>query len=119
MSEFVHSGRRLIANRKFQEAVKVCRLGLLKDPACLEGRLVLAQALMSLARYDEVLAEARAALELDPGSAEGTILLGEALFSRAPMHRPGTRSARPRSCHHRTRRSSAFCPSWRPRPRQA
>ena len=80
MSEFVHSGRRLIANRKFQEAVKVCRLGLLKDPACLEGRLVLAQALMSLARYDEVLAEARAALELDPGAPKGTILLGEALF---------------------------------------
>lgn len=80
MHEFVHTARRLFAGRKFQDAVKVCRLGLLKDPACLEGRIVLGQSLLSLARYDEVLAEARAALEIQDRSAEATVLLGEALF---------------------------------------
>ncbi len=80
MNEFVNTGRRLVASRKFQEAVKVCRLGLLKEPACVPGRLVLAQALMSLARYDEVLAETRAALEVETDSAEATVLMGEALF---------------------------------------
>jgi tetratricopeptide (TPR) repeat protein len=76
----VHNGRKLLAARKFQEAVKTCRLGLLENPANVEGRLVLAQALMSLARYDEVIAEARAALELEEDSSKATILLGEALF---------------------------------------
>jgi tetratricopeptide (TPR) repeat protein len=80
VKEFVHNGRKLLATRKFQEAVKVCRIGLLEDPASVEGRLVLAQALMSLARYDEVIAEARAALELKEESAPATVLLGEALF---------------------------------------
>jgi len=80
VKEFVHSGRKLLATRKFQEAVKVCRIGLLEDPASVEGRLVLAQALMSLARYDEVIAETRAALELRNDSAPATVLLGEALF---------------------------------------
>jgi len=80
LKEFVHNGRKLLATRKFQEAVKVCRIGLLEDPASVEGRLVLAQALMSLARYDEVIAETRAALELREDSAPATVLLGEALF---------------------------------------
>ena len=80
VKEFVHSGRKLLATRKFQEAVKICRIGLLEDPASVEGRLVLAQALMSLARYDEVIAETRAALELREDSAPATVLLGEALF---------------------------------------
>ncbi len=80
VKEFVHNGRKLLATRKFQEAVKICRIGLLEDPASVEGRVVLAQALMSLARYDEVIAETRAALELKEDSAPATVLLGEALF---------------------------------------
>jgi len=80
LHEFVHTARRLFAGRKFQDAAKVCRLGLLKDPSCLEGRIVLGQSLLSLARYDEVVAEARAALEIQESSSEATVLLGEALF---------------------------------------
>jgi hypothetical protein len=66
-SDFVTRGQALVSSGQYQEAVKVCRLGLLGRPTTVEGRVVLGQALLALKRYDEVLAEMRVALELDHG----------------------------------------------------
>ena len=41
------------AAAQFQEAVRVCRLGLLAHPTLVEGRLVLGMALMALSRFGE------------------------------------------------------------------
>ena len=81
-SDFVSRGQALVAAGQFQEAVKVCRLGLLGRPTTVEGRVVLGQALLALKRYDEVLAEMRVALELDHGSIPAQVLKGEALLRK-------------------------------------
>jgi len=81
-NDFVSRGQALIASGQFQEAVKVCRLGLLGRPTEVNGRLVLAQALMALRRYDEVLAEMRVTLELESGLAAAHSMRGEALLRK-------------------------------------
>ena len=73
-SDFVSRGQALVAAGQFQEAVKVCRLGLLGRPTTVEGRVVLGQALLALKRFDEVLAEMRVALELDHTSIPAQVL---------------------------------------------
>jgi tetratricopeptide (TPR) repeat protein len=80
--DFVQRGKVLIVRRQFQEAVKVCRLGLLAHPTYVEGRLVLGMALMALTRHDEVLSEMRVALELEPDNPMAYLLKGEALFHK-------------------------------------
>jgi tetratricopeptide (TPR) repeat protein len=84
-SDFVSRGQALVAAGQFQEAVKVCRLGLLGRPTSLEGRLVLGQALLALKRYDEVLAEMRAALEFDNASLAAQVLRAEALLRKGDV----------------------------------
>ena len=81
-SDFVSRGQSLLAAGQYQEAVKICRLGLLGRPSAVEGRVVLGQALLALRRYDEVLAEMRVALELDPNIAAAHHLKGEALLRK-------------------------------------
>lgn len=85
-SDFVTRGQALVASGQYQEAVKVCRLGLLGRPTTVEGRLVLGQALLALKRYDEVLAEMRVALELDHDSVVATALKAEALLEKGDPH---------------------------------
>ena len=80
--DFVHQGQLLLRAEDFSEAARICRLGLLSDPTNVEGRLVLAAALMALGRHDEVLPEMRAALEVDPGNATAHLLKGEALLNK-------------------------------------
>lgn len=80
--DFIQRGKVLIVRRQFQEAVKVCRLGLLAHPGYVEGRLVLGMALMALGRHDEVLAEMRVAMELDADNPMAHLLKGEALFHK-------------------------------------
>ncbi len=80
--EFIQRGKVLIVRRKFQEAARVCRLGLLAHPSLVEGRLVLGMALMALAKYDEVLGEMRIALEREPRNSLCLLLKGEALFRK-------------------------------------
>jgi len=80
--DFVERGRKLCAGAQFQEAVKVCRLGLLANPTEIEGRLVLGKALMALSRYDEVLAEMRVTLELDTDNPRALCLKGHALLRK-------------------------------------
>ena len=84
-TDFVSRGQTLVASGQYQEAVRVCRLGLLGRPTEVHGRLVLAQALLALRRYDEVLAEMRVALELDGAMAAAHALKGEALLRKGDM----------------------------------
>ena len=84
-SDFVTRGQALVTSGQYQEAVKVCRLGLLGRPTTVEGRIVLGQALLALKRYDEVLAEMRVALELDHSSIAAQILKGEALLHKGDV----------------------------------
>jgi tetratricopeptide (TPR) repeat protein len=85
-SDFVSRGQALVAAGQFQEAVKVCRLGLLGRPTTVEGRVVLGQALLALKRFDEVLAEMRVALELDQSSVPAQVLRAEALLKKGDTH---------------------------------
>jgi tetratricopeptide (TPR) repeat protein len=85
-SDFVSRGQALVAAGQFQEAVKICRLGLLGRPTTVEGRVVLGQALFALKRYDEVLAEMRVALELDHTSVPAQLLKGDALLRKGDSH---------------------------------
>lgn len=90
-SDFVTRGQALISAGQYQEAVKVCRLGLLGRPATVEGRVVLGQALLALKRYDEVLAEMRVALELAPTSIPSQLIKAEALIRKREL--PAAREA--------------------------
>ncbi|HEY0993546.1 MAG TPA: hypothetical protein VGD80_41115, partial [Kofleriaceae bacterium] len=85
-SDFVTRGQALVSSGQYQEAVKVCRLGLLGRPTTVEGRVVLGQALLALKRHDEVLAEMRVALELDHSSIAAQALRGEALLRKGDGH---------------------------------
>jgi tetratricopeptide (TPR) repeat protein len=85
-SDFVTRGQALVSSGQYQEAVKVCRLGLLGRPTTVEGRVVLGQALLALKRYDEVLAEMRVALELDHTSQAAHVLKGEAQLRKGDGH---------------------------------
>lgn len=85
-SDFVAKGQALVNSGQYQEAVKVCRLGLLGRPTTVEGRVVLGQALLALKRYDEVLAEMRVALELDHHSFTAQRLKAEALLRKGDPH---------------------------------
>jgi tetratricopeptide (TPR) repeat protein len=75
--------RKMVMERRFQEAVKLARLVLLSEPRHVECRLLLAQALISLARYDEVITETEVILELAPDEETAWTLKGEALFFKA------------------------------------
>ncbi len=67
---------------QYQEAVKVCRLGLLAHPTDIDGRLILGTSLMALRRYDEVLAEMYVALEIEATHPRALMLRGEALLRK-------------------------------------
>jgi len=84
-SDFVSRGQALVTSGQYQEAVKVCRLGLLGRPTTVEGRIVLGQALLALKRYDEVLAEMRVALELDRASVPAQLLKARALLDKGDV----------------------------------
>ena len=83
--EFVQSGRELNARGDFQEAVKVCRRGLLAHPTAVEGRLVLGRALMALRRYGEVVAEMRVVLDGAAQHPDALALKGEALLLKGEV----------------------------------
>jgi tetratricopeptide (TPR) repeat protein len=81
-AEFVQLGRSFVEQGQLQEAVRVCRLGLLANPGEIEGRLVLGTALMALARFDEVLAEMKSALDMESHNPSALALKGEALLRK-------------------------------------
>lgn len=95
--DFVQHGRALVDQGQYQEAVKVCRLGLLAHPTELDGRLVLGSALIALRRYDEVLAEMAVALEIDGEDAWALALRGEALLQKGDAFQAAQALERARS----------------------
>jgi len=80
--DFVRRAVILFGEKRFSEAVKICRLGLLADPRRLDGRLVLGRALMALGAHDDVLAEMTATLEQDPDNYRALLLKAEALVRK-------------------------------------
>ncbi|MBW2460033.1 MAG: tetratricopeptide repeat protein [Deltaproteobacteria bacterium] len=70
--------KQLIAERRYQEAVRACRRILLSRPAMTEVRVLLGMALLALSRHDEVRAEMMAVLRDRPEVAPAHRLLGEA-----------------------------------------
>jgi tetratricopeptide (TPR) repeat protein len=70
--------KQLIAERRYQEAVRACRRILLSRPAMTEVRVLLGMALLALRRHDEVRAEMMAVLRAAPEEAVAHRLLGEA-----------------------------------------
>ncbi len=81
-TDFVSRSQALVAAGQYQEAVKICRLGLLAKPSDVAGRLILGQALLALRRYDEALAEMRVAVDSEPGNAGAHQIRGEALLRK-------------------------------------
>lgn len=79
----------LIAERKYQEAVRTCRRALLTQPDETEVRLLLGQALLALGRYEEARVEMVALARKEPAHADVQRMLGEA-YLRAG--RPGEAS---------------------------
>lgn len=80
--DFVQQGKALLQKREFAEVVRVCRTGLLTRPGAVDGRLLLATALLALRRYDEALADLRVAGEIDADNKLVHLLKGEALLKK-------------------------------------
>ncbi len=78
VSDLTARAKTLIAERKYQEAVRVCRRALLASPDELRVRLLLGMAMLALRRYDEVRAEMLALLRSDPEEPTVHRILGEA-----------------------------------------
>ncbi len=77
-SEHVAQAKRLIAERRYQDAVRALRRALVSQPEHLEARLLLGTALLALERYDEVRAEMLALSRKAPKEPRAQRVLGEA-----------------------------------------
>src|SRR5438093_1480686 len=60
-----------------EEAARLLRLAVARDPKSAEARSALAQALQRLEQYPAAIAEAEAAVRLAPGKADYRLLLGD------------------------------------------
>ncbi len=76
--ELTEKAKLLIAERRYQEAVRACRRALLSQPDEFDVRLLLGEALLALERYDEVRVEMMALARKNPKRAEIHRVLGEA-----------------------------------------
>lgn len=76
--EVIARAKKLIAERKHQEAVRACRRVLLARPDEGAVRLLLGQALLAQGRHDEVRLEMLSLVKKTPNSAAAHRLLGEA-----------------------------------------
>jgi tetratricopeptide (TPR) repeat protein len=79
-SEHVAQAKLLIAERRYQDAVRALRRALVSKPDHVEARLLLGTALLALERYDEVRAEMLALSRKVPKDARAHRLLGEAFL---------------------------------------
>lgn len=86
-AHFVKQARALVEQGKHEEAIQVSRRGLKQNPSEVEGRLVLAAALMATAQFDDVLTEMASALKADPGNPSAMTLTGEALLNQGAHER--------------------------------
>jgi tetratricopeptide (TPR) repeat protein len=88
MSEdFAYRAKVLITQRRYQDAVRLCRRGLLTDPSREEGRLVLGMALLAMRRFEEVRAEMLALLRARPEDSVARRLLGQAFLEAGDLVR--------------------------------
>lgn len=65
-TNFIQEALNLLRQHRFQEAIKVCRRGLLIEPSSSEGRIILASSLMALRRFDEARHELAMLLKDNP-----------------------------------------------------
>jgi len=79
-SEHVAQAKLLIAERRYQDAVRALRRALVAKPDHIEARLLLGTTLLALERYDEVRAEMLALSRKAPTDARVQRLLGEAFL---------------------------------------
>ncbi len=77
-SDLADTARRLVAERRHEEAVRTCRRWLLRQPGALEARLLLGASLVALGRHGEARIEMLAARRKAPEVAAVHRLLGEA-----------------------------------------
>lgn len=75
---FSYRAKVLITQRRYEEAIKLCRDGLLANPNHVEGTVLLAMALLALNQYDQVCREIEPLLQREPEHALAHRLLGEA-----------------------------------------
>ncbi|MBI2898216.1 MAG: tetratricopeptide repeat protein [Deltaproteobacteria bacterium] len=85
--DFAYRAKVLITQRRYQDAVRLCRRGLLTDPTLVEGRLVLGMALLAMRRFEEVRAEMLALLRSRPEDPLAHRLLGEAYLEAGDLIR--------------------------------
>src|SRR5690606_29611255 len=70
--------KRMIAERRYDEAIRESRRALLTKPDLVELRLLLGQALLATGRYEQVRVEMMALSRRHPNVAESHRILGEA-----------------------------------------
>ena len=75
---FPHRAKVLISQSRYQEAIQICRDGLLAHPEHVEGKVLLGMALLALRHYDQVCKEIEPLVEKTPNHALANRLLGEA-----------------------------------------
>jgi hypothetical protein len=73
--DFVHHAKILLLERRYLDAVRVCREGLDADPDHLEGQVVLDMLLIALARFREVCEEQVPAVDASPSNHRARRLL--------------------------------------------
>jgi tetratricopeptide (TPR) repeat protein len=81
--DFADRAKVLITQRRYEDALRLCRLGLSTDAsrgAPAEGHRVLGMALLALRRFDDVRAEMMALLRARPDDVVARRLLGQALL---------------------------------------
>ncbi|MCC7537920.1 MAG: tetratricopeptide repeat protein, partial [Deltaproteobacteria bacterium] len=88
MSEdFTGRAKILITQRSYQEAVRICRRGLLTRPDYVDGRILLGLALLALRRFEEVRVEMLALLRVAPQHPIAHRILGEAYLRAGDVQR--------------------------------
>jgi tetratricopeptide (TPR) repeat protein len=79
--------KKLLGERRYQDAVRLCRRALLSKPENVSLRLLLGVALLALRRYDDVRAEMNTLLRQSPREAAAYRLLGEAYLHAGQPNR--------------------------------
>jgi tetratricopeptide (TPR) repeat protein len=98
--DFPYRAKDLIRQRRYQDAVRLCRGELLADPDNIEGKVVLAMAHLALQQYEQVCQLVSPVVADQPSMAPARRLLGEALLrlgetTRAREHLEAARDAAP------------------------
>lgn len=99
---FSYRAKVLITQRRYQEAIDLCREGLAAAPDDMEGKVLLGMALLALRQYDQVCREIEPLTDAEPSHALAHRLLGEAHLrlghtAQARHHLEAAKKAQPDS----------------------